>query len=49
MKRKKAKTPTRLKKISLAPLNFEEALTAILAIPPPPKEKKSTLKHKTAK
>ena len=35
------------KKISLAPLDFEEALTAILAVPPPQKEKKPASKKKS--
>ena len=47
MKREKAKT-TQSKKLSLAPLSFEEAITAILAVSPPQKEKKSTPKKKKA-
>ena len=45
MKKKKT-TATQSKKISLNPLSFEEAITAILAVSPPPKEKKATPKKK---
>jgi len=47
MKKKKA-TITQSKKLNLSPLSFEEAIVAILAVSPPPKEKKATSKKKTA-
>ncbi len=48
MKKKKIAL-TQSKKLSLNPLNFEEALTAILPVSPPPKEKKTTPKRKQHK
>jgi len=48
VKQKKSEN-NKITKLSLAPLNFEEALTSILAVSPPPKEKKPTKKKKVKK